>query len=161
MTVDARALRRVAGHFPTGVTVVTTTLGDGRPCGLTVNSFTSVSLEPPVVLVCVARSARAHACVEATGRYLVNMLAEGQERVARVFASRSEDKFADVAWHRSPGGQPIFDGAHAWIECEVIARYPGGTTHTIYVGRVTALGTRRGRPLVFHGGAYVRLATPG
>lgn len=156
--VDAASLRRVAGHFPTGVTVVTAT-HDGRPCGLTVNSFTSVSLEPPLVLVCVARSARAYACVDAEARFVVNVLAEGQEEIARLFASRSADKFAEIAHRPSPSGAPIIDGAHAWIECEVIARYPGGHTHTIYVARATALATGHGRPLVFYGGQYGALAT--
>lgn len=159
MTVDGGALRRVAGRFPTGVTVVTAATPDGRPCGLTVNSFASVSLDPPLVLVCVSRSARAFSCVEAAGRFVVNVLAEGQETVARVFASRAEDKFRAAPHHSSPGGVPILDGVHAWIECEVAARHPGGATHTIYVGRVTAVGAGRGRPLVFHRGHYVRLAT--
>jgi 3-hydroxy-9,10-secoandrosta-1,3,5(10)-triene-9,17-dione monooxygenase reductase component len=156
--VDAASLRRVASHFPTGVTIVTTT-HDGSPCGLTVNSFASVSLDPPLVLVCLARSARAYACVDAEGRFVVNVLAEGQEEIARLFASRSEDKFAEVAHRPSPRGAPIIDGAHAWIECDVVARYPGGHTHTIYVARVTALAAGHGRPLVFHTGQYRGLAT--
>lgn len=151
--VDARALRRVAGHFPTGVTVVTAT-HEGRPCGLTVNSFTSVSLEPPLVLVCLARSARAYACVDAEGRFAVNILAQGQEEIARVFASNSEDKFSEVAYRLSPHGSPIIDGVHAWLDCEVVARQPGGRTHVIYVARVGALAAGRGRPLVFHAGRY-------
>lgn len=156
MSVDGEALRRVAGHFPTGVTVVTAAW-EGRPCGLTINSFASVSLDPPTVLVCVSRAARANACIEAAGRYAVNVLAEGQEALARVFASKTESKFAGVAYHTSPNGAPIFDGAHAWIECDVVARHPGGHTHTIYVGRVTALGTGQGRPLIVHGGRFARV----
>ncbi|MDE3112500.1 MAG: flavin reductase family protein [Chloroflexota bacterium] len=151
--VEAQELRRVAGHFPTGVTVVTATHG-GRPCGMTVNSFASVSLEPPLVLVCLAHAARAYACVDAAGRFAVNVLAEGQEAVARAFASKVEDKFADVAYRTSPHGSPILDGAHAWLDCEVVARHPGGRTHTIYVARVVALAAGRGHPLVFHAGQY-------
>ncbi len=151
--VDAASLRRVAGHFTTGVTVVATT-HQGRPCGMTVNSFVSVSLDPPLVLVCLAHSARAFSCVDAEGRFAVNVLAEGQEDVARLFASRSEDKFAEVEHHLSPHGSPILEGAHAWLDCEVVARYPGGRTHTIYVARVVGLAAGRGRPLVFHAGQY-------
>lgn len=159
-SVDAADLRRVAGHFTTGVTVVTATQ-EGRPCGLTVNSFTSVSLDPPLVLVCLARSARAYGCVDRAGRFVVNVLAEGQEDVARLFASRSEDKFGGLAYHASRHGNPIIDGAHAWLECEVVARHPGGHTHTIYVARVIDLASGRGRPLIFHGGQYRSLATTG
>lgn len=151
--VDAQALRRVAGHFPTGVAVVTATR-EGRPCGLTVNSFTSVSLEPPLVLVCLARSARAYACVDAAGRFVVNVLAEGQEEIARVFASKAEDKFSGVSYRLSPHGSPIIEGVHAWLECAAVARYPGGRTHTIYVARVDALAAGHGLPLVFHAGQY-------
>ncbi len=155
--VDPRELRRVAGHFATGVTVVTAAR-DARPCGLTVNSFASVSLDPPLVLVCLARSARAYACIDAAERFAVNVLAEGQEEIARVFASKmAEDKFAGVPYRRSPHGLPIIDGVHAWLECEPIARHPGGRTHTIYVARVTDLAAGEGRPLVFHAGRYERL----
>jgi 3-hydroxy-9,10-secoandrosta-1,3,5(10)-triene-9,17-dione monooxygenase reductase component len=156
--VEGQALRRIAGHFPTGVTVVTAA-HEGRPCGLTVNSFTSVSLDPPLVLVCVSRTARAFGCIEATGRFAVNVLGEGQEPVARVFASLVDEKFAGLAHHASPAGNPILDGVCAWLDCEVVARHEGGRTHTIYVGRVTAHDTPGGRPLVFHAGRYVRLAT--
>lgn len=156
--VEAADLRRVAGHFTTGVAVVTTTR-EGGPCGLTVNSFTSVSLDPPLVLVCLARSARAYGCVDGAGRFAVNVLAEGQEGIARLFASRSEDKFGGLAYRLSRRGSPILDGVHAWLECEVVARHPGGQTHTIYIARVVALATGHGRPLVFHGGQYRSLAT--
>ena len=152
--VDADSLRRVAGHFPTGVTVVTTVHG-GRPCGLTVNSFASVSLDPPLMLVCVSRAARAYACVDAEGRFTVNVLCEGQEAIARLFASKdAQDKFNGIGYRPSPHGFPILDGVHAWLDGEIIARHPGGNTHTIYVARVTALGIGGGRPLVFYAGAY-------
>lgn len=151
--VDAQALRRVAGHFPTGVTVVTATHA-GKPCGLTVNSFNSVSLDPPLVLVCVARSARAFACLDVEGRFAVNVLAEGQADVARLFASKAEDKFAELPYRTSPHGSPLIEGAHAWLDCEVVARHGGGRTHQIYVARVVALATGHGQPLVFHAGRY-------
>ncbi len=122
------------------------------------NSFTSVSLDPPLVLVCVSRAARAFGCIEATGRFAVNVLGEGQESVARLFASLAETKFAGLAHRSSPAGNPILDGVSAWLDCEVVARHDGGRTHTIYVGRVTAHDAPGGRPLVFHAGRYTRLA---
>ncbi|MBI2323673.1 MAG: flavin reductase [Chloroflexi bacterium] len=158
MTVAPDDLRRVAGRFPTGVAVVTTT-HEGRPCGLTVNSFASVSLDPPLVLVCVSQAARAFKCIDAEGRFTVNVLAEGQDALARLFASTVSDKFADVAHRPSPHGDPVLDGVHAWFDCEVVARHGGGRTHTIYVARVTALAEGSGRPLVFHGGKYGGLGT--
>jgi 3-hydroxy-9,10-secoandrosta-1,3,5(10)-triene-9,17-dione monooxygenase reductase component len=157
VTVEGADLRRVAARFPTGVTVVTTT-HEGRPCGLTVNSFASVSLDPPVVLVCVSRAARAFKCIDAEGRFTVNVLSEGQEPIARLFASTATDKFAGLDHRPSPHGGPILAGAHAWLDCDVIARHAGGRTHTIYVGRVTALAAGTGRPLVFHMGRYGALA---
>lgn len=156
MTVEGADLRRIAGRFPTGVAVVTAT-HDGRPCGLTVNSFASVSLDPPLVLVCLSQAARALECVEASGRFTVNVLAEGQEHLARLFASLETDKFAGLDHHASPGGGPVLAGVHAWLDCEVVARHPGGRTHTIFVARVTAFAAGGGRPLVFHAGSYTRL----
>lgn len=158
MTVAPDDLRRVAGRFPTGVAIVTTT-HDGRPCGLTVNSFASVSLDPPLVLVCVSREARAFKCIDAEGRFAVNVLAEGQEALARLFASATVDKFVDLGYRPSAQGDPVLDGVHAWLDCEVVARHAGGRTHTIYVARVTALAEGTGRPLIFHGGSYGGLGT--
>lgn len=155
--VDGRSLRRVAGRFATGVTVVTS-VHAGRPCGITVNSFASVSLEPPLVLISVARKARAHACLEASGAFAVNVLAEGQEDLARLFASLAEDKFTGLAYRLSPGGQPLLRGIHAWLDCAVVERRPGGRTHTLFTAEVTALGSGRGRPLLFHGSAYTKTA---
>ncbi|OGO71968.1 MAG: hypothetical protein A3H36_08420 [Chloroflexi bacterium RIFCSPLOWO2_02_FULL_71_16] len=153
--VAAGDLRRVAGRFPTGVTVVTATAA-GRPCGLTVSSFTSVSLEPPLVLVCIARTARAYACFEAAQKFAVNVLADDQEAVARLFASLSEDKFRGLAYRPSPAGHPLLEGVHAWLDCETAARYEAGT-HTVYLARVTDLGAGSGRPLLFYRSAYARL----
>lgn len=134
---------------------------EGRPCGLTVSSFTSVSLEPPLVLVCIARTARACACFEAARGSAVNVLAEDQERISRLFARLAEDKFREIADRPSPAGHPLLDGAHAWLDCEVVARYEGGT-HAIYVARVTDLGIGTGLPPIFHRVHYARLdvATP-
>lgn len=156
-TVDPAALRRIAGRFATGVTVVTT-VHDGRPCGITVSSFTSVSLDPPLVLVAIARTARAYRCLAASRRFAVNVLAEDQERLARLFASLAEDKFAGLSYRRSPTGQPLLRGIHGWLDCEVVRTHPGGRTHTLFIAAVRALGPGRGRPLLFHRRAYTGIA---
>lgn len=155
--VDPLALRRIAGRFATGVSVVTTVHRDTL-CGITVNSFTTVSLRPPLVLIAISKKARAHTCLEGSGRCAVNVLAEGQEHIARLFASLAEDKFAGLRYRLSPGGQPLLTGTHAWLECEVVARRGGGRTHTLYTASVTAVGAGRGRPLIFHRRAYASLA---
>ncbi|MBM4435031.1 MAG: flavin reductase family protein [Chloroflexi bacterium] len=156
MSVAGAEMRRVAGAFATGVTVVTAAHGV-VPCGLTVNSFASVSLEPPLVLVCISRRARAHSGIEAAGGFAVNVLAEGQEGVARLFASLAEDKFTGLDHRPSPAGHPLLAGTCAWLDCEVVASHAAGT-HTIHVGRVTALDTTARPPLLFHRGRYTLLA---
>lgn len=155
MSVDGAELRRVAGAFATGVTVVAAR-HEGLPCGLTVNSFASVSLDPPLVLVCLSRAARAYRCIRSAGGFAVNVLADDQEHLARLFASLDDDKFAAVEHRPSPRGHPLIAGACAWLECEIVASHDGGT-HTIHVGRVTAMETTSRAPLVFHRGRYARL----
>jgi flavin reductase (DIM6/NTAB) family NADH-FMN oxidoreductase RutF len=146
------ALRRVAA----GVTVVTTRDPDGLPTGLTASAFTSVSLDPPLVLVCVDRAARAHDPLVAHGWFAVNVLASGQEWLSRLFASTSEDKFAGVPFREGRAGLPLLEGVLASLECRVVARHPGGD-HTIFVGEVeaacvAAAGARQ--PLVYFESAY-------
>lgn len=159
MEVRERAFRDAAGHYPTGVAIVAAR-HEGRPCGLTVNSFATVSLDPPLVLVCLAKAARSYGCIEAAGTFALSVLAEGQEDLARLFSSDAEDKFRGLAISDSPSGNPIVGGAHAWLEGEVVGRQPGGRTHTILLARVTAAGTApAGAPLVFYRGSFVRLAT--
>ncbi len=158
MTVDRVELRRIAGHFVTGVAVVTAEW-DGAACGLTVNSFTSVSLDPPLVLVCLDRASRTLPCVEAAGRFAVNVLAEGQEELSRRFASKEEQKFTDVTLRRGATGLPLVDGAHAYIECRTVERVDGGD-HVIFVGAVEAVSPGEGRPLLFYRGRYASLREP-
>jgi flavin reductase (DIM6/NTAB) family NADH-FMN oxidoreductase RutF len=149
-TADFRAALR---QFPTGVTVVTTREPDGRPTGLTANAFTSVSLDPPLVLVCVDRTATAHPALVTSGWFAVNVLGKGQERLSRRFATSGEDKFAGVASHQGRAGLPLLDGVVASLECRVVHRYDGGD-HTIFVGQVEHASVNGGEPLVYHGGSY-------
>lgn len=151
----AAQFRQVLGHFPTGVVIVST-LAEGVPVGLSVNSFTAVSLEPPLVAFCAARRSRSWASIRAVGSFCVNVLAEDQEAVSRVFATPGADRFQGLGWALSPSGSPQLHGSLAWIDCTVEAVHPGGD-HEICVGRVVALAVEReDRPLVFYRGGYGR-----
>lgn len=148
--------RHVLGHFASGVAVVTTHDAEGRPAGLTASAFTSVSLTPPLVLVCVDLKARCYPALEQCRHFAVNILSAGQAAVSQRFASMLDDKF-DGLEHR-PGrlGLPVIVGALAHIECEKTAAYPGGD-HTIFLGRVEAVRAHEGEPLLHYRGRYNRL----
>jgi 3-hydroxy-9,10-secoandrosta-1,3,5(10)-triene-9,17-dione monooxygenase reductase component len=151
--VDPRVMRDVLGHFASGVTVVTAVTAEG-PIGFTCQSFSSLSLDPPLVAFAPARSSRTWAQLRTLGRFCVNVLAEGQEAVSQNFARSGTDKFAGVPWTPSPHGSPVLDDVVAWIDGELWAEYEGGD-HTIAVARVLDLGASADRrPLLFHRGAY-------
>jgi 3-hydroxy-9,10-secoandrosta-1,3,5(10)-triene-9,17-dione monooxygenase reductase component len=156
MSIDELDFRRVLGQFATGVTVVTTRDAQGRPFGLTVNAFCSVSLEPPLVLVCIDRRSEAHPGFSQTGAFNVSVLAEGQEEISRRFAGRRKPKFEGIDLPPGSNGVPLVDGALAFMECRVVGAHAAGD-HTIYLGEVLRLGSREGRPLVYHGSAYRKL----
>jgi flavin reductase (DIM6/NTAB) family NADH-FMN oxidoreductase RutF len=156
--VDPRAFRDTLGRFPTGVAVVTAT-GPHGPAGLTTNAFSSLSLDPPLVLVCFDHGSRTLAIVRESGRFAVNVLRAGDEEVAMLFAGKAPhpEKFAAVT-HTVDHGVPVLDSALAWLVCDLDALHPGGD-HEIGVGAVTALGQDpEGEPLVFHAGTFGRLA---
>jgi 3-hydroxy-9,10-secoandrosta-1,3,5(10)-triene-9,17-dione monooxygenase reductase component len=146
----------VLGHFATGVTVVTGLSGD-TPVGFTAQSFTSVSLHPPLVAVCPSRGSISWPLIRGQGTFCANILADDQEALARVFATRGADKFRGVGWTPAPGsGAPLLDGALAWVDCRLEAEHDGGD-HVIAVGRVMDLGLGEGsRPLLFYRGGYGR-----
>jgi 3-hydroxy-9,10-secoandrosta-1,3,5(10)-triene-9,17-dione monooxygenase reductase component len=154
-TIDTARFRQVLGHFATGVTIVTTA-DDGVPAGLSVNSFTSVSLEPPLVAFCVARTSSTWPRIRAVGAFCVNILSDDQEDLCRVFATRSPEKFRGVGWRPAESGAPIIAGSLAWLDCAVESEHEAGD-HIIVVGRARELGVaREGRPLVFYRGGYGR-----
>ena len=154
-------LRRILGRFATGVTVVTTLTPAGQPHGLTVNAFASLSLEPPQFIVCLKRQNRSYAAFLSASHFAVNVLAEGQIGLSRLFASDREHKFEGIGYRRGPSsGAPLLDGAHAWLECAVAARLDVVGTHTIVIGSLLASGLADEPPLLFHQGRYHRIGGP-
>lgn len=153
MGVTGAEFRGAIGCFATGVAVVTTRQDDGRPCGLTANAVTSVSLEPPLVLVCVDKTAESHPHFGSTGIFAVNVLTEAQRDVSARFAMSGGDKFAGLPFHWGATGAPVLNQHLACVECRIVAAHDGGD-HTIYVGRVEVAASRGGRPLLYFRGAY-------
>lgn len=155
--IDSSEFRRVMGHFPTGVTIVTSRHQDGRPCGLTLNAFCSLSLNPAQVLVCVEKEADSHACIEQSGIFCVNILEEEKgEVLSRRFSTWGlQDKFQGVAYREERSSAPILEAALAWLECRVTQQISSGD-HTIFVGEVMDADAHEGRPLVYYRGGYGR-----
>jgi len=157
---EPRAFRDVLGGYATGVALVTA-LSEGRPQGLAVNSFTSVSLEPPLVSWCAARGSETWPRIRASGAFGVSILAEGQEAVSRLFSRRGADRFGDPAvrdaFQPAPSGIPVLRGALGWLDCTVEALHDAGD-HELVVARVRAMSRpREGRPLLYFRGGYARL----
>jgi len=159
MSLDPRLFRSACGRFATGVVVATCRTKSGDPAGVTVNSFTSVSLDPPLILFCLdhgAYSVKVFADVEA---FAINMLAGDQQALSHVFATSVADRFAGVGYTQGHGGAPLLAGALCHLECEIEHRYPGGD-HEIIVGRVVnvTIAEKDGRPLIYYKGEYGALA---
>jgi flavin reductase (DIM6/NTAB) family NADH-FMN oxidoreductase RutF len=156
MSVDAASFRRALGQFATGVTVVTTRDAAGHPLGLTVSAFSSVSLHPPLVLVCIDHRSEASAGMRESGLFAVNVLAEGQEGVSRRFAAPGRAKLQGFEFAEGTYGLPLVPGALAHVECRVRSFHEEGD-HAVWVGEVRALSAHPGRPLLYHAGEYRRL----
>jgi 3-hydroxy-9,10-secoandrosta-1,3,5(10)-triene-9,17-dione monooxygenase reductase component len=152
---DSAKYRQVLGHFPTGVTVITAMTDDG-PVGMAIGSFASLSLDPPQILFCAGQQSTSWPKVHGAGKFCVNLLAEHQEDVCRVFASKAEDKFAEIGWKRSGNGSPLLEGVLGYIDCTLGAVVPSGD-HQVVVGEVTDLDVlHEGGPLLFFRGGYGR-----
>ena len=148
------AFRQALGQFCTGVTTVTTVAADGELVGITVNSFNSLSLDPPLILWSIANTTPSFSCFKLDDPFVVNVLGADQEDLAMQFArSGSDSKFNGVKTHAGLRGIPIIDGCVAHLECEVDARHPGGD-HDIIVGRVRRIFNLRKAPLLFHDGVF-------
>jgi len=155
--LDLRHLRDALGEFATGVTVVTARGADGQAVGVTINSFASVSLEPPLVLWSLGLQSPSLAAFEACSHYAVNVLAADQIEFAQRFSQSQDDRFAGIDWKDGAGATPILPGCCAWFECRNEMRYPGGD-HLILVGYVESFRRQEKPPLIFHGGRYRALA---
>jgi flavin reductase (DIM6/NTAB) family NADH-FMN oxidoreductase RutF len=156
MAIDPRELRNVMGHFATGVTVITTKDPTGKAFGLTANAFSSLSLDPPLVLICVDKKVDCYACFEQSKAFVVNFLAEGQDHLSTRFATKGIEKFEGVSHRHGQLGIPLLDGALGYLECTIAYAYEGGD-HTIYVGEVQSATASGDRPLLFFKGKYYKL----
>ncbi len=148
-----RQFRQTLGQFATGVTVMTCMGPNGSRIGVTVNSFTSLSLNPPLIMWALADSSANFGSFEAGAPFAVNVLSIDQEQAARQFATPAGDKFANIDIHEGIDGVPLIVGCVAYLECRTEARYPGGD-HEIIVGRVRRVFNIARRPLLFHGGQF-------
>ena len=150
MPVDDAEFKNALSHFASGVTVVTTE-HDGKPYGMTVASFASLSLRPPLVLICIERSVKTHEAIAAARKFGVSILKSDQAEVSGRFASKSDDKFSGVEIVN--GSVPLIAGALTTLECRVTEQLPGGD-HSIFVGEVVAVTTSEGAPLVYYRSGY-------
>jgi flavin reductase (DIM6/NTAB) family NADH-FMN oxidoreductase RutF len=159
VSVSSEAFRRALREWASGVTIVTSRAGDVVH-GMTVSSFTSVSLEPPLVLVCADKSSNTLGVIAQSGVFAAHVLAAGQEALANRFAAKVDEdrRFEGIAWKSGATGAPILPGAVVVLDCRVVASHDAGD-HVIYVGRVEDLIAGQGEPLIYHRGAYRALAT--
>lgn len=156
MPIERNELRRVMGHFATGVTIITTVSKAGQPFGLTANAFTSVSLEPPLLVISVDKKAESYPYFEESKVFTVQFLTDQQEALSRKFAVSGGNKFQGVAYRTGANGVPIIDGVLGYIECKLYAVYDGGD-HTLYLGEVLQAEAHEGKPLLFYRGGYREL----
>jgi flavin reductase (DIM6/NTAB) family NADH-FMN oxidoreductase RutF len=156
LTVSPDEFRSALGRFPSGVTVVTTTAADGSDQGMTVSAFSSVSLEPPLVLICIEKTASAYEALTHAAGFVVNILSATQEQIARRFSIVDIDRFQGVGYSRSQSGFAVLDDVLAVIECNTRAMHDAGD-HTIIVGEVEATRAESGTPLLYYRGGYAQL----
>lgn len=156
MPVDEALFKKAMSQFLSGVTVVTTA-ADGALYGMTVASFASLSLDPPLVLICVGRNMQTHDAIVGAQRFGVSILGSDQQHLSNHFASKSGDKFKDIAYRLGSSGVPLLDGAICTLECSVHSQLDGGD-HTIFLGLVESAETSDGAPLAYFRSGYRELA---
>jgi flavin reductase (DIM6/NTAB) family NADH-FMN oxidoreductase RutF len=154
--IDQDLFRAVLGRFASGVTVVTTRDEHGTPHGMTVSAFSSLSLEPPLVLVCVANDATMAPLLSRVDRFAVNVLSSTQEALSRRFAGQADNRFEGIGYHDGRTGAPVLEDVLAWLQCTIVARHPAGD-HTLVVGQVEHAEAGEGRPLLYYRGGYAQL----
>ena len=155
MPFDSQQQRRIMGRFATGITVATTRVGD-ELFGMTANAVTSLSLDPPLVLLCVDKRAQFLTALKASNSFALSILGEEHEHHSRRFAQKGPKEFTDWNSVTSVTGAPILSEALAWVDCKVVAILPGGD-HEIFIGEIVAGDCRDGRPLLYFGGNYAQL----
>lgn len=155
MPIDEARFRQAMGYFASGVTVVTTEY-QGEFYGMTVSSFSSLSLSPPLVLICIDKSVPTHDVLSQAGQFVINVLGKHQEHLSRRFATSRPDKFGGVAWHLGTLGMPVLDNVLAVIECRLYATFEGGD-HTIFTGTVIDTEVHDGTPLLYYRRGYHEL----
>jgi flavin reductase (DIM6/NTAB) family NADH-FMN oxidoreductase RutF len=155
MPIDDARFRQAMGHFASGVTVVTTEHA-GDLYGMTVSSFASLSLNPPLIIICIDKTVPSHDAIKGAGHFVVNILEERQEHLSRRFATTTNDKFKGVAWHSGRLGLPVLDNTLAAIECRLHAILDGGD-HTIFIGEVVDAEVHEGAPLLYYRRGYHEL----
>ena len=156
MTVDQHAFRSVLGRFASGVTVVTIVDAKGDDRGMTVSSFCSVSLEPPLILICVEHTASIYPQVSDATDFTVNILSEGQEALARRFAGPHPDRFEGIGFSRGANGNALLNDILGHVQCRVVAKYVAGD-HDLILGEVDEAMAEEGRPLLYYRGGYAQL----
>jgi 3-hydroxy-9,10-secoandrosta-1,3,5(10)-triene-9,17-dione monooxygenase reductase component len=154
--LDRDEFRRACARFATGVCVLTACTHDGSPQGLTLNSFTSLSLDPPLVMAAIAAGSIQREAFERTDFFAVNILAEDQQHLSAHFSIRQEGRFQGIAWRPGVTGSPVFEDTLGAIECKAIQRFDAGD-HRVLVGEAVAAAIREGRPLVYFRSAYATL----
>lgn len=155
MPIDEAQFKAAMSHFASGVTIVTTEHA-GTDYGMTVASFASLSLHPPLVLICIEKNVKSHDAIAGAGKFGVSILAHAQQAISGRFASRIDDRFAGVAVRRGELGIPLIEGAICTLECRLYAQLPGGD-HTIFVGEVSDARMNDGAPLVYYRSGYREL----
>jgi len=156
MTLNARTLREVMGHFATGVTVVTAMHGP-QPVGFTCQSFVSLSLDPPLIALAPAKASTSWPRIRAADSFCVNVLADSQAELCQAFARQGGDKFAGIEWSPGVTGAPVLRRSLAWVECGLEATHDAGD-HELVIGRVRSISTGEGTPLLFYRSRLARLA---
>lgn len=160
VALEPRAFRHALGLFATGVTIITARAADGRPVGLSCNSFSSVSLDPPLIQWCIGRSSRNYATICAASHFAVHILNSSQRALCRQFSAKDCDRFASLALETGIGEVPLLERYHARFECSTYALHEAGD-HSIVVGRVLRLCEQVGEPLIFYRSAFFSLGVAG
>ena len=154
--LDRDVFRKTCARFATGIAIATVSGSDGLPYGITVNSFTSVSAAPPLVLVCIDYRSSVLAHFRGSAWYAINVLSEGQQELSERFATRVPDRFQNLGWKRGASGVPVIDDCLATMECSVVQTVEAGD-HAIFIAEVIRAEAREGNPLLYFGSAYRRI----